>query len=336
MHVTERYFNQRRYGFGELPQSVMIETVMGCNLRCAMCPVPTARETMGGRSHTLMSLETFRAVLDEVSDEPRFLSLNQLGEPLLNEHLCEFVAHAKERKHTVQLTTNGTKMNTAMAEALLKAGVDSVTFSIDGFRAATYESIRTGADYEQVRANVESFCALRRRLRSSTWVQIDCICSDLTRAEIAPMRKYWRGKVDLVHVLELDDWGGRLALPDRFGGKAQRAAAPRERYPCDLLWTTISVAAEGRAMYCCHDYRLQSGLPHVKDVPLRAIWRDRVSRERRKHVENAVDSEPCLHCEAWKTRQPFVKGGPKRILSELLPTRLRQAIKKVIGRFRER
>lgn len=284
----------------------MIETVMGCNLRCEMCPVPQSKITMNGRTPSTMSLDIFNKILEAISDKPRRLHLNQMGEPLINKNISEIVNLSKKAGHIVFLTTNGTLMEEDIAVKLLMGGIDHVIFSIDGYEAKTYESIRVGANYEKVRANVEQFCRLRNELNRNTTVQIDCILSDLTRSEITSMQKYWKKKVDQICIIPLDDWAGKYELPNKFGLRRWVARTKeKSRYPCDLLWTTMAISAEGYVMYCCQDYKLLSNLPNVNEISLRHIWEIKLSEERKKHVEGKIDRDPCLHCDAWKTRQPY-------------------------------
>jgi radical SAM protein with 4Fe4S-binding SPASM domain len=98
------------------------------------------------------------------------------------------------------------------------------------------------------------------------------------------------------------------------------------RYACDLLWTTLAISAEGNMMYCCQDYRLQSGLANIADRPLREIWKEQVSQERRRHVDNAVDQGPCQNCDAWKTRL-----RPKALsVKDRIPSSIKREIKRVL------
>ena len=306
----------------------MIETVMGCNLRCEMCPVPQSKLLMNGRKTTFMSLSTYTNILNEIADEPRNIHLNQMGEPLLNKNICEFVGLAKKDGHSVSLTTNGTLMNEFFALKLLENDIDSVTFSLDGFQASTYEKIRRGAVYDEVRKNIELFCEHKQKLNKKTKICIDCIESDLTRGEIQDMKKYWRNKVDTINILRLDNWAGKYKLPAQFGKRNPSLYNKKtKRYPCNLLWNTIAISAEGNAMYCCHDYCLLSNLPNVNELSLKNIWAEFISVERNKHVENKITSEHCLHCDAWKTR-----SSPNR-LNALVDT-LKSSIKSTLSQIK--
>lgn len=294
---------------------------MACNLKCPMCPVPRREQQMPGRAPAIMSLDTYRLVLKSVSDRPRRLHLNQMGEPLLNKNLPMLVEEAKKAGHHVSFTTNGTLMTRELAEVFLQLGTDKITFSVDGFVPATYESIRVGATYDTVRQNIEAMAELKQTMGGATHIQIDCISSEKTRDEIPRMQEYWGERLVPVRVLRLDDWGGRFELPNDLGA---RNSVPREaameRYPCDLLWTTVAISAEGHVMYCCHDYKLQSDLASVHDRELRDVFCHDMAAERRKHVEGRIDSSPCLECDAWRTRSRYIdppKSAMRRLIKKL-------------------
>lgn len=330
---TDKYFNQRKWILPELPENIMVESVMGCNLSCGMCPVPNAKKEMNGRKPTVMSLSVFKRILADIKDHSSEVHLNQMGEPLLNKNIVEFIRLAKKDKHKVSLTTNGTLMNKELAQEILLAGIDKINFSVDGYHAETYEKIRLGAKYNVVRSNIEMFYQLKKKLKKRTFVQIDCIYSELTKNEISDMRKYWENKIDYLNIIYLDDWGGKLKLPDNFGN-IKKESFFSCRYPCDLLWNIISISAEGYVMYCCQDYKLFSALPNIKEKSLKEIWHDEISKERKKHVENKIDSNPCLYCTAWKKRKEFhYTGIAKRLLSFIHP-KYKNILKNIVLKYK--
>lgn len=155
------------------------------------------------------------------------------------------------------------------------------------------------------------------------------------------MQNYWTKKGVYFGALPLDDWAGKHELPNKFGLRNWVArTSDNARYPCDLLWTSIAISAEGFVMYCCHDYKLLSSLPNVNEKSLRQIWEEQVSEERKKHVEGSIDKDPCLNCDAWKTRQPYLhRPSLVHVVANLLPPKyklrartLRDSVFKTLSR----
>lgn len=325
MNLDQLNFNRRKINLDEIPQIVQIETVMGCNLKCEMCPVPRSKEEMAGRLPKIMTPETFQNIISEIRDKPRNLHLNQMGEPLLNKHICNFVRSAKKDGHSVAFTTNGLLLTTDIAKELLASKIDRIIFSVDGFEADTYEKIRIGSNYEKVKNNILMICSMKKKLQCKTKFQIDCILSDLTKNETQKMKEFWGNQVDALNFIPLDDWGGNFDLPPNFGLEKKAPQGPK-RYPCDLLWTTVNISAEGNVMYCCHDYKLESKLSNVNNKRLSQIWKEEVFKERKKHVTGKIDAPPCASCEAWLTRPEKYSFS----LGNFIPTRAKNILKRLL------
>jgi radical SAM protein with 4Fe4S-binding SPASM domain len=312
----------------ELPENILIESFMGCNLHCEMCPVPSADTLMNFRKPTAMTLSMFKLIVDQLSDKHRCLHLNQMGEPLLNPQIVEFVKYAKFKGHTVSLTTNGTLLNIGLAKNLIEFGLDEITISFDGAKKDTYEYIRKGALYENTLNNIDNLLYIIKNNRSNCKVKIDCILSDLTKLEKNQIEELWNGKNVKLNFLKLDNWGGQFNLPSEFGTKKTPESDESKiskRYPCDLLWTTLAISAEGRVMYCCHDYQLNSNLSSVNDKLLKNIWIDEINLERKRHINNVINSRPCLGCEAWLTRSKKIQV--KRSLKDKIKNTLKRLVK---------
>ncbi|HZR76051.1 radical SAM protein [Bradyrhizobium sp.] len=299
-----RAFRRGSPAVESLPDLIYVEMAMACNFGCKMCPVPESRKLMDGRVPSIMKPDTFSLVLQSIRDRPRHLWLTQLGEPMLNKHLTDYVKAAKSSGHHVGFTTNGSMMTETKARDLLLAGVDHVVFSFDGATKKTFEKIRIGGNFDEVVANIKGFAAINQRLRppeNRCMVQVDMIVSDITEPEVDDFHAMWKGIAGLTQAIPIDDWAGQLDLPSDFG-KPRTSRDEIKRYACDLLWNTAYVSAEGNAMMCCHDYKQRSKLPNVHDKLLEQIWRSDIEFERAKQVAGDFSSVSCTACTAWKTR----------------------------------
>lgn len=132
-----------------------------CNLACAMCLVRYRPKL--GRRQGAMCFHTFRGIVDELPELEK-ITLQGLGEPLLAPDLFRMVEYAAGRGVRMGFNTNGTLLDGARAERLIRAGLDWLHVSLDGATAATYESIRQGSDFERVARNVRGFVRTKARL----------------------------------------------------------------------------------------------------------------------------------------------------------------------------
>jgi MoaA/NifB/PqqE/SkfB family radical SAM enzyme len=136
-----------------------------CNLRCRMCAL--SFDEVFYQPKDLMDLETFARFAAEVLPFASHLSLSAGYEPLLHPDFPEVLREAS--RHGVpylDFTTNGTLITRELVDAFIDHGVSTVTFSIDGAQAGTYEHIRRGARWERFLAGLETFAG-RKRERGS-------------------------------------------------------------------------------------------------------------------------------------------------------------------------
>ncbi|MFN7146446.1 MAG: radical SAM protein, partial [Myxococcota bacterium] len=121
------------------PLTMLLLVNRGCNLRCAFC------DLWEGKQHVPVD-RTLRLL-----DEARAIGTRTLvltgGEPLLHPGLFEIVRGAKARGMGVNVTTNGTLVERHYA-ALVAAGVDSLSMSIDGLQE-THDRLRGQAGAHQ-------------------------------------------------------------------------------------------------------------------------------------------------------------------------------------------
>jgi len=114
------------------PRTLLLLVNRGCNLRCTFCDL--------WEGHVHMPVERAIALLDDAVAIGTEVLVLTGGEPFLHPGLFEIVRAARARGLTVNITTNGTRID-ARWDELVHAGVSSLSFSLDGL-AETHERLR--------------------------------------------------------------------------------------------------------------------------------------------------------------------------------------------------
>ena len=116
---------------------VIWNLIRRCNLTCKHCYALSADHDYAG--------ELTHAEVCGVMDDLKAFQVPVLilsgGEPLLRPDLFEIAARAKAQRFYVGLSTNGTLIDSAMADRVAAAGFDYVGISLDGL-AATHDKFR--------------------------------------------------------------------------------------------------------------------------------------------------------------------------------------------------
>jgi len=139
---------ERRLGRSRLlskPQRLDLVPTRRCNLRCVGCVKYEAE----GRKD--LDLEFFREILDESAPWVVGYKFCSIGEPFMNRDLPEMLERSGKRGVPATVVTNGTLIDSDLAEFLVtRTKTNVLTFSIDGAKAETCEKIRRGLDFDRL------------------------------------------------------------------------------------------------------------------------------------------------------------------------------------------
>ena len=106
-------------------KKVYVEITNICNMNCSFCHGHK-------RQPRRMNYQEFCHILDQLSDQTKYIYYHLMGEPLTHPEIGTFMKTAKERGFHSILTTNGTLLD-KRGEELIEAGVHKVNLSIHSF-----------------------------------------------------------------------------------------------------------------------------------------------------------------------------------------------------------
>jgi len=156
-----------------LPTKLDFENVSRCNFRCPSCQLSTWEH---GRRAADMTLEAFKAIIDDLGTLVE-IKLQGIGEPLLGgKTYFDMIRYARSQHIWVRTTTNASLLHLHdNAAQLVDSGVCEIQVSFDGARRETFEAIRVGSRFEDVRRNatlLNRLCREREKLLTRMWVVV--------------------------------------------------------------------------------------------------------------------------------------------------------------------
>jgi radical SAM protein with 4Fe4S-binding SPASM domain len=157
-----------------VPLSASIALTHACNLACDFCYLPLPRDP----TEELTTSE-WHAVLEQLAAAGcLFLALTG-GEPLLRPDFFEIAGDARALGFALRILTNGTKIDTTVAERIAHLPVLSVELSVHGASPAAHERAT------HVTRSFEQALAAARHLRArAVPVTLKCVVSRLNVREI--------------------------------------------------------------------------------------------------------------------------------------------------------
>ena len=301
------------------PTHMQIEPSALCNLKCSLCPVSSGLK----RPQGLMEFETFTKILDEVGDYIFTLLFWGWGEPFLNPRAFDMIAYARNKGVKVVSSTNGHLFaRQEHADRLVRSGLDSIIFAIDGVTQPSYERFRHGGNLETVLQGIRTVADRKKALGSRTpLINFRFIVMAQNEAEIPLVKKLAPSvgadaltfktlnpdNEDFYSHQSAEFTEGKMLMPEELRYRRFRAGPRgeprvyRRRNPCKHLWNNPVIHWDGTVVSCSFDPCELYPLGNLRAGSFREIWQGEAYRNmRRQFRDNWRQMPRCGDCSyAW-------------------------------------
>jgi pyrroloquinoline quinone biosynthesis protein E len=302
------------------PRSIQIECTTRCNLKCTFCEISYWSEPPAD-----LQLENVQQMLAHLPQVQR-VDLTGIGEALMNPSFLNIIEVLKSQGIYITLNDNFTLMTDATARRLVELGIDQIFLSLDGATKQTYESLRRGANFERVIANVRRLLAIKREMKQKLpEVKINTVVCSENYHElpdlVALAQKMGIGMVQFVNVMTFEETNKLDISGDQVQQKFEAALALArqlgilvkvelfQKLPvqqCDFPWTRNFVTHDGYVHPCC--YTTQSGdrttqnqrsLGNLLSHSFTEIWQGQTYKIFRRKMAAGILPYQCAHCPKY-------------------------------------
>ena len=251
-----------------------------CNLRCRMCYF--SAEGYHKELIPPMDTELFDKIAADIFPRTRILFLGCGAEPLMSPEITEHI-NTIGRYHIphVSIVTNGQRLSEKIVDGMVKNKIDQLVVSMDGFSRKTYESIRTGADFELLLDNLKmlkkikeeresilphlriNFTAMKRNYKELEGLVGSSDQLGIKTIRVRPLGE-WGGALDYINeVLSNEDYQSfYMDLKEKakinnveliYKGiydSSRSATQNGKRSECMYPWYTIQVRGDAKIRFC--------------------------------------------------------------------------------------
>ncbi len=290
-----------------VPRSVKIELTGRCNFACEYCA-----RSMRLRDQKDMDRALFERLLVEMRElGVEEIGLFYLGESFLLPWLADAVRFAKEKVGFpyVFLTTNGSLATPDRVEECMRAGLDSLKFSLNYADPEQFAKIAgvKASFFQKILDNVKAAAEVRNRGGYGTGLYASYILYDGEQGNrMRDVVKDVEPYLDEVYALPLYSQAGIVGDREAdagwtpSAGNRGRADALRDPLPCWALFTEGHITWNGKLSACCfdHDGRFHMG-DLTKESFMEAWHSEKFQRLRAAHLERDVSGTVCETCVAY-------------------------------------
>jgi len=292
------------------PRSVKIEISPRCNYRCGFCALRT-REVQPKWD---MDFGLFKRITCEMRDAGvEEIGVFYLGESFMNPRLL--VDCIRYLKHElaipyVFLTSNASMAFPEAVEECMKAGLDSLKWSVNAADEKQFETIMgvAGKIFYNALEHIRSAWQTRQDTRYKTGLYASSIQYDgeqqtkmeqLLAQQVLPYvdKHYW---------LPLYSMGAfATQREEQLGyrptaGNQGRIGALREPLPCWSAFTEGHATAEGKLSACCFDAKATWTMGDLNNVSFMEAWNSAsFVKLRSAHLNRDVRGTVCESCVAY-------------------------------------
>tara|TARA_B100001175_G_scaffold313610_1_gene321499 strand:- start:1547 stop:2533 length:987 start_codon:yes stop_codon:yes gene_type:complete len=284
--------NNKR-NISEFPLYLVLEQRFKCNLKCPMCVISYPEKVSFDTDSSSMPDELFMKIMKEAQQyQCPSISMNNTEEPLLGKQKAiERIKIAKEHGFIdIMMNTNGVLLNEKISNDLIDSGLTRFLIGFDGHSKTTYEKVRVGANYHQVKANIEEFLKIKKeRSAKLPIVRLSFVVNDINKHEVVDFYEYWKDKVDYVAFQEYYE-------PPVEGPLIINNLTINKDADCDEPWNRMTIRANGDVLPCCSFWGYYLPIGNLNQSSIYEIWHGKEMNKLRSQFINKDLNEICKKC----------------------------------------
>lgn len=292
------------------PHSVKIEISPRCNYRCGFCALRT-REVQPRHD---MDFDLFKRITREMREAGvEEVGVFYLGESFMNPRLLinciEYLKHDIQMPY-VFLTSNASVAYPEKVEACMKAGLDSLKWSVNAADKSQFEDIMavSGKLFGRALEHIKTAWDIREKGGYRTGLYASSIRYDghqknkmeaLLKQKVLPY-------VDEHYWLPLYSMGAFATQREEelgyrpTAGNQGRLGALRDPLPCWSAFTEGHVTAEGNLSACCFDATSSWTMGDLHKMSFMEAWNSpNFVKLREAHLRKDVSGTLCEKCIAY-------------------------------------
>jgi len=304
------------------PPVLKIDLSPLCNLHCPVCVHASPKENSNllaqqhfDSSH-MMSVESFKKIIDEVKGKTQAVYLYLMGEPFMHPYICEMSKYANDAGLNVLVSSHFSfKFPDKKIAEIANSGITHLELSIDGATQDIYEVTRIGGNLDFVLDNLERLVAYKKQNGLQyPKIEVQCLAFEHNRQQIPELRRMVMALgIDMFTTEEGDVGSWAEMAADNFN-----ITSPKEDKlvpACQWPYAAMVIKYNGDAIPCClfnmgkefsSDESQSMALGNVLNDGVLKVWNNEAYRTVRRYV-----SKPSLVTIDKSLEHNFCYGCPQ-------------------------
>ncbi len=276
------------------PKNMLLEPTNICNHSCLMCA-----NSKGTKKRGIIDKEFAKKILREAYDlGTREVGFYGMGEPLLDKNLEEYIEYAKYLGYEyIYITTNGALLSEERAKSLIKAGIDSVKFSINAANPEDYCLIHGKDEFNKVIENLICFDTLRKKQERKIALYISYIATRYTVSDEDDFKIKYQKYVDDIVFFDCRASGDMIDELEKYLSVDREHIEPFNSGICPMVFNKLHITYEGFLSMCCDDLQNYLVVADLNKESLKEAWNNQYACDlRRRQLKHDLKGTRCYNC----------------------------------------
>jgi MoaA/NifB/PqqE/SkfB family radical SAM enzyme len=261
------------------PAILKVEISRACGLTCPFC---LAVKEDG----VFFPFTEYKKLVDQLKNYIYLVSLYDIGEPLENEKVCDYISYASQNNIGSTISTHLSIVKTnEFWEKLVTSGLHTLIVAIDGTTGDIYNRYRKGGDFELVMANLKKILHYKKLHKSKVIIEWQMISFSWNQHQLKEAGQ-------LAKELGCDVF---RVIPDCSVRKKYKKENEIRQRNCILPYLIFVVDAYNRIRPCYKFYKVPNFIGDYSNGGLEGNWNNdqiQVIRCSKK----IASREPCNTC----------------------------------------
>jgi MoaA/NifB/PqqE/SkfB family radical SAM enzyme len=279
------------------PDAIKIELTARCNYECSYCASKRSLRPIGDIDKNFL----YRILKEAKSIGVKEIGMFLLGESFLIEELPEYIRYAKEEAgiEYVFITANGSFCTPRRLIPVIKAGLDSLKFSINAGTRERYKQMHGVDCFEEVISNIKWLHEYKKNKLKKPRTCVSSIFINEYEEELKGLRKMISQYVDEFYYLPLYNQAGHIGGKEfsKIVGNPGRLENMVPPVPCWALFNAAKITWNGRLTACCFDHDTRFEIADLNKVSLLEAWHHpKFVKLRQQHLTKDLKGSLCAKC----------------------------------------
>ncbi len=315
------------------PLRLQIEVTDKCNFNCIMCDRHNLKKIRSNLNNDI-SYHEFKRIIKEL--KPLYVTLNGLGEPMLNKEIFKFIRLCNEKKITSSIPLNMSLMNDSKIEEFNKNPPSICAFSLHGATASSFNSLTNSLKFNDCVINFEKLISKINQKKTS--IHILCVLQSKNLEEYDYMFNYlekWKllNSFNLVPVfdfkvnqeiipsdIQIKNVLNKLNIEIKKSNSINRKqflinwrskiitlkkqTSKKVDGPCLFPWLSTYITATGNVLPCCYLTNEKYIMGNIKKTSFTKIWNGKKYKHFRNLLVNSRRNiDECYGCSCNHIRR---------------------------------